>query len=121
MHKKIFPDFESITRIDRRFPWKSPEETHTLAQKDVYMRLSGGVLSSDGRTWKFPHGRHKVTDAMIREHNRTRALCVLNCPRRYRHLAEQAMREFGVTRDQVKACFARLDRLRQAGVLPDYF
>jgi hypothetical protein len=108
MQDEIFPDFEAITRVDRRCPWLSDEEVCNLAKKDVFIRLSGGVLSADGRTWHFPNGKRRVTNKMIRDFNRTRALSPLNCPRRYRHLAEEVLKEFGVTREQVQALFARV-------------
>jgi hypothetical protein len=106
MHDEILPDFESVIRIDRRYPWLSNEENYHLAQRDVRIRLSGGVLCDDGRTWRFPNGRRKVTSTMIREHNCTSALTVLNCARRWRHLAKQVLQEFGVTREQVQPLVA---------------
>jgi len=94
--EKIFPDIQAIIRVERRYPWKSPEANYTLAQKEVAIRLSGAKLSADGRTWQFPNGRRKVTSAIIRDHNRKVIISLFTPGRRWKRIVHQALQEAGI-------------------------
>jgi hypothetical protein len=113
----ILPDFESICRTDRKFPGKSLPEKYRLCQRDVCIRLSGGKLCADRRAWKFPEGRREVTREAIRDHNRATAISVVNARWRWRHLVDEAVQEFGLTREEFESI---AEQLRREGQLSNY-